>query len=150
MIQHHSVLNLSHGLQKEVFEHEIPSNMHVGLNASIAFDASIQQLQMPLYGSSLYIIPNEVRSDPEQFVAYIRENKLAIFDITPSMLQLLIDAGLLETCDGVHVPSKVLVGGEAIMPSLWEQLVETDKIQFYNVYILQNVRLMQHAIILKR
>ena len=86
----------------------------------------------------------------EQFVAYIRENKLAIFDITPSMLQLLIDAGLLETCDGVHVPSKVLVGGEAIMPSLWEQLVETDKIQFYNVYILQNVRLMQHAIILKR
>ena len=50
------------------------------------------------------------------------------------MLQLLIDAGLLETCDGVHVPSKVLVGGEAIMPSLWEQLVETDKIQFYNVY----------------
>ena len=150
MIQHHSVLNLSHGLQKEVFEHEIPSNMHVGLNASIAFDASIQQLQMLLYGSSLYIIPNEVRSDPEQFVAYIRENKLAIFDITPSMLQLLIDAGLLETCDGVHVPSKVLVGGEAIMPSLWEQLVETDKIQFYNVYILQNVRLMQHAIILKR
>ena len=62
LIQHHSVLNLSHGLQKEVFEHEIPSNMHVGLNASIAFDASIQQLQM-LYGSSLYIIPNEVRSD---------------------------------------------------------------------------------------
>ena len=150
LIQHHSVLNLSHGLQKEVFEHEIPSNMHVGLNASIAFDASIQQLQMLLYGSSLYIIPNEVRSDPEQFVAYIRENKLEIFDITPSLLQLLIDAGLLETCDGVHVPSKVLVGGEAIMPSLWEQLVETDKIQFYNVYILQNVRLMQHAIISKR
>ncbi|AFQ15020.1 non-ribosomal peptide synthase/polyketide synthase [Bacillus thuringiensis] len=134
LIQHHSVLNLSHGLQKEVFEHEIPSNMHVGLNASIAFDASIQQLQMLLYGSSLYIIPNEVRSDPEQFVAYIRENKLEIFDITPSLLQLLIDVGLLETCDGIHVPSKVLVGGEAIMPSLWEQLVETDKIQFYNVY----------------
>ncbi|SCN41681.1 non-ribosomal peptide synthetase [Bacillus wiedmannii] len=134
LIQHHSVLNLSHGLQKEVFEHEIPSNMHVGLNASIAFDASIQQLQMLLYGSSLYIIPNEVRSDPEQFVAYIRENKLEIFDITPSLLQLLIDVGLLETCDSVHVPSKVLVGGEAIMPSLWEQLVETDKIQFYNVY----------------
>ena len=87
-----------------------------------------------LYGSSLYIIPSEVRSDPEQFVAYIRENKLEIFDITPSLLQLLIDAGLLETCDCVHVPSKVLVGGEAIMPSLWEQLVETDKIQFYNVY----------------
>ncbi|MCI0767842.1 non-ribosomal peptide synthase/polyketide synthase [Bacillus sp. TL12] len=134
LVQHHSVINLSYGLQKEVFAHEIPSNMHVGLNASIAFDASIQQLQMLLYGSSLYIIPNEIRSDPEQFVAYIRENKLEIFDITPSLLQLLIDVGLLETCDGVHVPSKVLVGGEAIMPSLWEQLVEVDKIDFYNVY----------------
>ncbi|MDR4186349.1 amino acid adenylation domain-containing protein, partial [Bacillus pseudomycoides] len=134
LVQHHSVINLSHGLQKEVFAHEIPSNMRVGLNASIAFDASIQQLQMLLYGSSLYIIPNEVRSDPEQFLAYIRENKLEIFDITPSLLQLLIDGGLLKTCDGVHVPSKVLVGGEAIMPSLWEQLVEADKIDFYNVY----------------
>ncbi|MFD0772072.1 non-ribosomal peptide synthase/polyketide synthase [Bacillus sp. CGMCC 1.60114] len=134
LVQHHSVTNLSHGLQKEVFAHEIPSNMHVGLNASIAFDASIQQLQMLLYGSSLYIIPNEVRSDSEQFVAYIRKNKLEIFDITPSLLQLLIDGGLLETCDGVHVPSKVLVGGEAIMPSLWEQIVEADKIDFYNVY----------------
>ncbi|MGV2537904.1 hypothetical protein, partial [Bacillus thuringiensis] len=81
----------------------------VGLNASIDIDAYIQQLQVLLYGSSLYINPKEVRSDQEQFVAYIRENKLKIFDITPSLLQLLINAGLLETCDGVHVPSKVLV-----------------------------------------
>ncbi|RFT60678.1 hypothetical protein D0U04_31090, partial [Bacillus clarus] len=40
----------------------------------------------------------------------------------------------LETNAGVHVPSKVLVGGEAIVPSLWEQLVEAEKIHFYNVY----------------
>jgi amino acid adenylation domain-containing protein len=134
LIQHHSVLNLSYGLQKEVFSHRIPVNMRVGLNASVAFDSSIKQLQMLLYGSSLYIIPNEVRSDPQQFVAYIRENKLEMFDITPSLLQLLLDSGLLETNDSVHVPSKVLVGGEAIMPSLWKQLVEADKIDFYNVY----------------
>ncbi|MHC2831692.1 amino acid adenylation domain-containing protein [Bacillus sp. F9_6S_D1_P_5] len=134
LVQHHSVLNLSYGLQKEVFLHEIPTSMRVGLNASIAFDASVQQLQMLLYGSSLYIIPNEVRSNPRQFVSYIRENKLEMFDITPSLLQLLIDGGLLEMNDGVHVPSKVLVGGEVIMPSLWEQLVEADKIHFYNVY----------------
>ena len=43
-----------------------------GLNASIAFDVSIQQLQMLLYGSSLYIIPSEVRTNPERFVSYIR------------------------------------------------------------------------------
>ena len=119
---------------KEVFSHEIPSNMRVGLNASIAFDVSIQQLQMLLYGSSLYIIPSEVRTNPEQFVSYIRENKLEMFDMTPSLLQLLIDGGLLEISADVHVPSKILVGGEAIMPSLWEQLVETEKIDFYNVY----------------
>ncbi|WP_459502279.1 non-ribosomal peptide synthetase [Bacillus sp. C1] len=134
LVQHHSVLNLSYGLQKEVFSHRTPVNMRVGLNASIAFDSSVKQLQMLLYGSSLYIISNEVRSDPQQFVSYIRENKLEMFDITPSLLQLLIDEGLLETNDSVHVPSKVLVGGEAIMPSLWEQLVEADKVHFYNVY----------------
>ncbi|MGG4268475.1 condensation domain-containing protein, partial [Peribacillus simplex] len=62
------------------------------------------------------------------------ENKLEMFDATPSLLQLLIDGGLLETNDGVHVPSKVLVGGEAIVPSLWEQLAAADKVHFYNVY----------------
>ncbi|OSX98878.1 non-ribosomal peptide synthetase [Bacillus mycoides] len=134
MVQHHSVLNLSYGLQKEVFSHRAHDNMRVGLNASIAFDSSVKQLQMLLYGSSLYIISTEVRSDPQKFVSYIRENKLEMFDITPSLLQLLIDEGLLEKNDSVHVPSKVLVGGEAIMPSLWEQLVENDHIHFYNVY----------------
>ncbi|MGG4268306.1 thioesterase domain-containing protein, partial [Peribacillus simplex] len=62
------------------------------------------------------------------------ENKLEMLDATPSLLQLLIDGGLLETNDGVHVPSKVLVGGEAIVPSLWEQLEAADKVHFYNVY----------------
>ncbi|MDR4191154.1 AMP-binding protein, partial [Bacillus pseudomycoides] len=54
LVQHHSVITLSHGIQKEVFAHGIPANMRVGLNASIAFDASIQKLQMLLYCSSLY------------------------------------------------------------------------------------------------
>ena len=135
---------------KKVFSHEIPSNMRVGLNASIAFDVSIQQLQMLLYGSSLYIIPSEVRTNPERFVSYIRENKLEMFDMTPSLLQLLIDGGLLETSADVHVPSKILVGGEAIMPSLWKQLVETEKLIFITYTVLQNVRLMQRVIISKQ
>ena len=70
--------------------------------------------------------------------------------MTPSLLQLLIDGGLLEISADVHVPSKILVGGEAIMPSLWEQLVETEKIDFITYTVLQNVQLMQHAIISKR
>ncbi|MDR4288323.1 AMP-binding protein, partial [Bacillus thuringiensis] len=41
LVQHNCVINLSYGLQKEVFSHEIPNNMRVGLNASIAFDVSI-------------------------------------------------------------------------------------------------------------
>ena len=70
--------------------------------------------------------------------------------MTPSLLQLLIDGGLLEISADVYVPSKILVGGEAIMPSLWEQLVETEKLIFITYTVLQNVRLMQHAIISKR
>ncbi len=70
--------------------------------------------------------------------------------MTPSLLQLLIDGGLLETSADVHVPSKILVGGEAIMPSLWKQLVETEKLIFITYTVLQNVRLMQRVIISKQ
>ena len=43
-----------------------------------------------------------------------------------------------------------LVGGEAIMPSLWKQLVETEKLIFITYTVLQNVRLMQRVIISKQ
>ncbi|MDQ0418594.1 amino acid adenylation domain-containing protein/non-ribosomal peptide synthase protein (TIGR01720 family) [Croceifilum oryzae] len=133
LVQHHSVINLSYGLNKEVFSYETPANLRVSLGSSIAFDASVQELQMLLYGSSVYVISNEVRSDSQQFISFVRKNQLDVLDMTPSLLQSLVDDGLFEDED-VHIPSKVWVGGEAITPSLWEQLVKLDKTQFYNVY----------------
>ncbi|SDZ37742.1 non-ribosomal peptide synthetase, partial [Thermoactinomyces sp. DSM 45892] len=132
MVEHHSVMNLSYGLQKEVFSNETLAHLRVSLSSSIAFDASVQTVQMLLYGASVYLISSEVRRDAKQFISYIRENKLEVLDLTPSHLQLLVDCGLLD--EGVHVPSKVLIGGEAIMPALWDQLVKFDKTQFYNLY----------------
>ncbi|SFX55819.1 non-ribosomal peptide synthase domain TIGR01720/amino acid adenylation domain-containing protein, partial [Thermoactinomyces sp. DSM 45891] len=133
LVQHHSVINLSYGLNQEVFSLGTPANLRVSLGSSIAFDASVQELQMLLYGSSVYVISNEVRRDSQQFISFVRENQLDVLDMTPSLLQSLVDDGLFEG-ENVHIPSTVWVGGEAITPSLWEQLVKLDQTQFYNVY----------------
>lgn len=134
MVQHSSVFNLSNGLQNKVFGAYPQNQMQISLNAPITFDASIQQLQMLFYGHCLYILPEEVRRNPEVFLSFIQRNRLDVIDCTPSFLEVLIQLGLLNNKESIHKPIICLVGGEAITPLLWKQLKESNTIDFYNMY----------------
>ncbi|PFW88944.1 amino acid adenylation protein [Bacillus pseudomycoides] len=134
MVQHSSVLNLSNELQNKVFGAYSQNQMQISLNAPITFDASVQQLQMLFYGHCLYILPEEVRRNPEVFLSFIQRNRLDVIDCTPSFLEVLVQLGLLNNSQTIHKPRIVLVGGEAINPLLWEKLKESNTIDFYNMY----------------
>ena len=134
MVQHSSVLNLSSELQNKVFGAYSQNQMQISLNAPIIFDASVQQLQMLFYGHCLYILPEEVRRNPEVFLSFIQRNRLDVIDCTPSFLEVLVQLGLLNNSQTIHKPRIVLVGGEAINPLLWGKLKESNTIDFYNMY----------------
>jgi amino acid adenylation domain-containing protein len=130
MVQHRSALNLHRALRATVYA-GLPSGTRVSLNAPLAFDASVQQLVQLLDGHCLCIVPEATRQDPRALVDWARRYQVQALDCTPSLLRLLLEAGLME---GAHAPRLLVPGGEAIDEALWQQLAAEPRASTFNVY----------------
>ncbi|WP_250523644.1 MULTISPECIES: non-ribosomal peptide synthase/polyketide synthase, partial [unclassified Caballeronia] len=130
MVEHRHVMNLHHALQSTVFAHCAP-HAGVTLNASIAFDASVQNLTALLSGHRLVIVPADVRTDAMALVDFLDTSGIDVFDCTPTQLESLFSAGLLERR---QAPLTVLVGGEPLTPQTWSRLARAQGIRAFNVY----------------
>ncbi|MBB4133176.1 non-ribosomal peptide synthetase [Xanthomonas sp. 3075] len=132
MVQHAAVVNLWQALDRVVHGDATSTPLRVSVNASLSFDASVKMWVQLLSGDSLVIVPQALRLDGEALLAWMRQSRLDVLDCTPAQLQLLLDHGLLDASAGV--PKKVLIGGEAIPPAMWQRLSQCAHIGFFNVY----------------
>jgi amino acid adenylation domain-containing protein len=131
MIQHRSAANLAAALREEIYAGLGPE-LKVGLNAPLAFDASVKQLLQLLSGHTLHLLPEELRLDAVRLLAYLDQHALDALDCTPSQLRLLLAAGLDKP--GQSAPKLMLIGGEALDESLWSLLAANQRTRFFNVY----------------
>ena len=129
LVRHGALTAFFHGLREAVAELR-GGPLRFSLNASFAFDASLQQIVQLAAGHALWIVPEEARRDGERMAAFLRTAELDGFDCTPSQLDLLLAA--MEASG--RPPRFVLVGGEAIAPALWARLAAHPRTRFYNVY----------------
>ncbi|HEX6291021.1 MAG TPA: amino acid adenylation domain-containing protein [Herpetosiphonaceae bacterium] len=132
VVQHRSVLNLLIGLDHAIYDQQPAAPLRVSVNGPLSFDTSVKQIIQLLRGHTLYLLPAEIRLDPDALAAYLRQHALDVFDCTPSQLRLLLAEGRAATLGAV--PSQVLVGGEPIDPALWQQLARDEQRRFYNLY----------------
>ncbi|MFL5357702.1 non-ribosomal peptide synthetase [Archangium sp.] len=132
MVRHRSVLHLREGLRHAIFAYRGPGPLRATLNAPLAFDASVQQLQLLLDGHALFVVPDEVRRDGAALRAFLATHRIDVLDCTPSHLQLLVAAGQLE--QPTSHPSIVLMGGEPVPAALWQTLSGVPGLAVYNVY----------------
>jgi len=132
-ITHRSVVNLLHGLNREVYRDNRGNRLRVGVNGPLAFDTSVKQIIQLLNGHALVIIPEEIRYDPAALIEFVRRHSIDVLDCTPSHLELLLEHGLPDgsNVDGLR---KVLIGGEPISEEIWNWLADYNSIDFYNVY----------------
>jgi amino acid adenylation domain-containing protein/FkbH-like protein/thioester reductase-like protein len=131
MIEHSHVINLWQGL--ELLYGSSGACQRIALNASLSFDASIQQLVQLLSGRTVYIVPKHVRRDATALLDFIETYCIDGIDCTPSQLRSWIATGLLGKTTA-HRPRVTLVGGEAIDSELWRRLAGSRQIRFFNVY----------------
>ncbi|HEX8351419.1 MAG TPA: amino acid adenylation domain-containing protein, partial [Pyrinomonadaceae bacterium] len=138
MVRHAAVLNLAAGLEATAYAAlaatggaQTDAALNVSLNASLSFDASVQQWVQLLAGHRLDILPEGVRRDGAALARHLRERAVDVFDCTPSQLRLLLAAGL---GGDAPYPRLVLVGGEAIERGLWAELRAQPGRVYYNVY----------------
>jgi amino acid adenylation domain-containing protein/FkbM family methyltransferase len=129
LIRHGALVNLLAALDQAVYAGE-SGPLRVSLNAPLSFDAAIKQLGQLARGHALCLMPEEIRADGEALLSFLRAQRVDVLDCTPTQLRLLLDAGLA----GPGAPRRVLVGGEAIDPGLWQTLAGDPDRRFYNVY----------------
>lgn len=101
------------------------------LNADFSFDASYQNILMPLLGRAVYILNQEERLDPHKMVNALREKKIQSMDCTPSQLRAFFDANIFDTLPDLKM---LIVGGEKIDETLLQEIIQHPQIQFINVY----------------
>ncbi len=132
MIEHRSMMHLGAALQQEIYSRHQAAPLQISLNASLNFDASVQQIVMLSRGHTLHIVPQDIRLDGEALLKFVRESELDVFDCVPSQLKLLLEVGLFG--EDNWVPSILLPGGEPIDHELWRTLASVNRSESYNMY----------------
>ncbi|WBO65115.1 non-ribosomal peptide synthetase [Streptomyces camelliae] len=105
--------------------------LRVAHTASFAFDAAWDQLLWLIAGHELTIVGEETRTDAEALVEFTRQHTIDVLNVPPSFAEQLVEFGLL---DGEHRPSLILLGGEAVRPSLWSRLGSDPGVLAVNLY----------------
>ncbi|MGE0841085.1 MAG: amino acid adenylation domain-containing protein [Pseudonocardia sp.] len=105
--------------------------LRVAHTTSFSFDMSWDELFWLLDGHELHLCDEQLRRDAHRLVEHCRAQRLDVLNVTPTYARALLDAGLL---DGGHVPSLVLLGGEAATDSVWTALREAPRTDGYNLY----------------
>ncbi|WP_145133819.1 MULTISPECIES: amino acid adenylation domain-containing protein, partial [unclassified Pseudomonas] len=131
MVEHRSVFNFWHVLTRTTHQH-CPTPATVALNAGFFFDMSIKGISQLFSGHRLVIIPQLIRASGSELLDFLEQHQVHAFDSTPSQLDTLLAAGLLERQS--YQPVSVLLGGEAINAATWEKLRNCQSIRFYNMY----------------
>ncbi|MEN4957725.1 syringomycin E biosynthesis non-ribosomal peptide synthetase SyrE, partial [Pseudomonas syringae] len=131
MVEHRSVFNFWNVLTRTTHQH-CPTPATVALNAGFFFDMSIKGISQLFSGHKLVIIPQLLRANGSELLDFLEAHQVHAFDSTPSQLDTLLSAGLLERSS--YQPVSVLLGGEAINASTWEKLRNCPTIRFYNMY----------------
>ncbi|RYZ46381.1 MAG: amino acid adenylation domain-containing protein, partial [Myxococcaceae bacterium] len=130
MIRYGAMLNLQRALRRTVYQ-GVPTGMRLSVNAPLTFDASVQQLIHLIDGHCMCIVPEATRQDAEALVAWQRKYRVDAMDSTPSLLRLLLQAGLLE---GAGAPTLLAPGGEAIDEATWNVLAASETTRTFNCY----------------
>ncbi|MFJ9940170.1 non-ribosomal peptide synthetase [Streptomyces erythrochromogenes] len=99
----------------------------VAWNASVSFDASVQQWVRICRGDTLVVVDDAQRAEPARLVALLAEHGVTDLDLTPSHWQLL-----REPLAGARVP-RLFMGGEPVPARTWRELADA-RIDALNLY----------------
>ncbi|PAZ15236.1 non-ribosomal peptide synthetase [Streptomyces sp. SA15] len=122
--------------QRRIFEPVLAEHGHrvfrIAHTVSFAFDMSWEELLWLADGHEVHICDEELRRDAPRLVEYCLEHGIDVINVTPTYAQQLVAEGLLD--NPARRPALVLLGGEAVTPTLWQRLAETQGTVGYNLY----------------
>ncbi|MDT0398254.1 MULTISPECIES: non-ribosomal peptide synthetase [Streptomyces] len=122
--------------RRRIFEPVLADHGHrvfrIAHTVSFAFDMSWEELLWLADGHEVHICDEELRRDAPRLAEYCREHAIDVVNVTPTYAQQLVAEGLLDNPE--RRPALVLLGGEAVTPTLWQRLASTGGTAGYNLY----------------
>ncbi|MFJ7068024.1 non-ribosomal peptide synthetase [Streptomyces sp. NPDC101115] len=115
-VSHGAVADLAAALERSGAYRPEPGV--VAWNASVSFDASVQQWIRICRGDTLVVIDDARRAEPARLVRLLAEHGVTDLDLTPSHWQLL-----REPLAGARVP-RLFMGGEPVPARTWRELAD--------------------------
>jgi amino acid adenylation domain-containing protein len=101
-------------------------------NASWAYDAAVWALLEPwIAGGRCVIARSDSRSDGRYLVRLMRSAKVTFVATSPTLLELLLDAGGIESCTALR---RVFAWGEPLTPALADRFLARSTAALYNAY----------------
>ncbi|MFE9582069.1 AMP-binding protein [Nocardia sp. NPDC006044] len=141
VVPHGALLNHWSNHERRIFaplSAQTGRQLRIGHGWSTGFDAAWQPTVALLSGHAVVLLGDKVRTDAEQIVAAIEQQRIDIFDTSPSMLSRLIAAGLFtESAEPAGECCSLLVlalGGEAISQDTWTRLRRLPSTRVINFY----------------
>ena len=100
---------------------------------TITFDISILELLIPLISKMIIVVADErTAKNPRLLISYIYEQKIEIIQMTPSRMQLLLEA--TPNKKWLDHVKQILIGGECFPVPLLKNLQQESNAQIYNLY----------------
>ncbi|MEU2060469.1 non-ribosomal peptide synthase/polyketide synthase [Streptomyces sp. NPDC013455] len=136
-VEHRQLVNLCHDHRAGLLAPHTAGGrrLRAALSASFSFDTSWEGPLLLALGHEVHLVDEDVRLDPGAFCAQVADDRLDLVNVTPTFLRELTAAGLLAP--GRHHPRLLLVGGEAVTPAGWRELVRAERetgVAVYNMY----------------
>ncbi|MBB6122108.1 non-ribosomal peptide synthetase [Nocardiopsis algeriensis] len=135
-VPYRGLVNMLVNHREEIFGPVVASQggrvMRVAHTVSFSFDMSWEELLWLIDGHEVHLMDEELRRDSAALVAYCAARRIDVVNVTPSYCGQLLEDGLLDA--GGHRPPLVLLGGEAVGPTVWDTLRDTPGVLGYNLY----------------
>ncbi len=119
MVEHHSMSNLVGWLKRTVYG-RYPAPLREATVAPLIFDVSAQQIFGAFSsGYTLYLVPGDIAAAPSLLLAYLKEQRVQMVNVTPSRLAMMLDA--IDQGGEPMTVDQLLVGAEKFPRSMVER-----------------------------
>lgn len=130
--------SLSHFIYWEVNEFKLNSDTRTCLLAPISFDVSLRDIFVPLLSQGTLYIPDQDIKQPEVLVNYIKENKITLLHIVPTLFRGITNliSDFYEQGKKLESLDYILLAGEPLYGSDVNKWYENskNKVELVNLY----------------
>lgn len=132
-IEHRSLGNLVAALSEAIYR-DLPASLRIAVVASFAVDASVKQIYAALCGGHTLVVADaETRRDPMALSNWFVDRKIAVADVTPTMLSAIVSSGSSPRLR--QSLRHLLIGGEPLPAALVSALLDgSGSLEVTNVY----------------